>query len=177
MSQDEFDYLWKRRFEVLYRAELSVLYHQKRERFFELCDKLAKAVAVIGGSAALANFTGPDAVRYFAAAITVTSTLSLVFGFSDRSRRHAESARNFKQLEADIVARGEQSFTESDISAWDAKARLLETSEPPALSALVVLCQNEIAVAVSQPEKVVKMNLFERWFAYLFDFHPKAKGA
>jgi hypothetical protein len=54
MSDDaELDHAWTKRHDALYKAELSALYHQKRERFFELLDKLGKAAAVFGGSAAL----------------------------------------------------------------------------------------------------------------------------
>lgn len=98
MDESDFQYLWDKRHQVLYRVELSALYHQKRERFFEVCDKLAKAVAVIGGSAALAKIGSGYWIVYIAAAITVTSTCSLVFGFSDRARRHAELSRNFASL-------------------------------------------------------------------------------
>lgn len=173
MNIEQQDDSWARRYEVLYRVELSVLYHQKRERFFELCDKLAKAVAVIGGSAALWKLTSPEALGWIVAAITVTSTLSLVFGFSDRSKRHAELARNFRQLEADIVGKGVAGFDEH-LDKWEEKARMLESQEPPALGGLVVLCQNELAIAANQRDKVVPLSLRQRWTAHLVDFHPTA---
>lgn len=167
---DNEDYLWSKRHDVLYRVELSVLYHQKRERFFEACDKLAKALAVIGGSAALSRVASPDAVQVVAAIITVSSTLSLVFGFSDRSKRHSELVRNFRQLESDIAGKGERDFTETDLTAWAARERTLETAEPPALGVLVQLCQNELAIAQCQPKAVVPVPFFKRMFAHLFDF-------
>lgn len=151
---DDFARLWDIRHAVLYRVELSALYHQKRERFFELCDKLAKAVAVIFGSAAVARWGGADVMAALAAIITVTSTLSLVFNLSDRSRRHAALAGDFRRLEADIVSRGERDFTEADIGAWNARERALEATEPPALGMLVRICQNELAIAQNQRDKV-----------------------
>lgn len=163
--------IWHRRHEILYRLELSVLYHQKRERFFELWDKLSKAVAVIGGSAIMSKIS-PDMLFIVAGIITVTSTLSLVFGFSDRSKRHSELARNFRQLEADVVRKGESGVSESDVNVWKEKTHQLESQEPPALGALVILCQNELAVAANQSEKVVKMPCHERWLAQFIDFHP-----
>lgn len=174
MTDTDFTYCWNKRHDVLFRVELSALYHQKRERFFEACDKLAKAVAVIGGSAALAKIGGPDALIWVAAAITVTSTLSLVFGLSDRARRHGDLARNFRQLEAEIVARGERDFTESDLATWASRERLLETTEPPALGNLVRICQNELAIAQGQGECVRSVGFFRHLFAHLVDF-PMAK--
>lgn len=169
MEDTDFKYLWARRHDVLYRVQLSILYHQKRERFFEVCDKIGKAVAVIGGSAALSKI-GAEAIPWIAAAITVTSTLSLVFGFSERSKRHAELARNFRQLEAEIVAKGERDFTEMDTADWSSKERLIETTEPPALGVLVTICQNELAIAQNQRDKIVPIDFGKRLLAHLYDF-------
>lgn len=169
MSDNE--YLWEKRHAVLYRTELSTLYHQKRERFFSVCDKLVNAVGVIGGSAALASLSNPVLLAWIALAITVVSSIALVLGFSDRARRHADLAKDFRQLEAAIVGRGERDFTEQDVSAWDASTRMLESTEPPALGALVVLCQNELARAQGHVLYVVRMNWVERLFAHFVDFN------
>lgn len=174
MNDQPIDELWPRRYMALYRVELAVLYHQKRERFFELCDKWAKAVAVIGGSAVMSKVAAAESFVWIAAAITVTSTLSLVFGFSDRSKRHSELARNFRQLEAEMVAVVEPDLSESVLCRWEEKTRQLESQEPPALGGLVVLCQNELAAAASQPDKIIPMTWWQRRFAHFFDFNPPA---
>ncbi|MDO9053804.1 MAG: hypothetical protein Q8K43_10530 [Sulfurimicrobium sp.] len=168
------DYLWDKRHAVLQRIELSTLYHQKRERFFTVCDKLGNAAGVIGGSAALASLSNPDLLAWIALAITVVSSIALVFGFPDRARRHADLAKDFRQLESAIVGRGERDFTEQDVSAWDASTRMFESTEPPALGALVVLCQNELARAQGHAGYVVKMNLMQRLGAHFVDFNVSA---
>lgn len=147
MSQDDADYLWGKRHAVMYRVELSALYHQKRERFFDLMDRLAKVVSMVGGSAALYKIADERALAVIAAAITIAAALSLVMGFSEKARRHAELARNFKQIQADMLRRGERDFTETDVSDWAARIAVLEASEPPALGVLVRICHNEIARA------------------------------
>lgn len=172
MNEQDVSYLWDRRHGLLYRVQLSVLYHQKRERYFDACDKIAKAIAIIGGSAALSRMGGPDLILYVAAVITITSTLSLVFGFSDRSKRHSELARSFRQLEAEICGKGERDFTEADLNAWTAKERTLEGSEPPALGALVILCQNELAMAQGQQDKIVRISWLRRTLAHVLDIPP-----
>lgn len=174
IKMSELQYLWDKRHAVLYRTELSTLYHQKRERFFSVCDKLGNAVGVIGGSAALASLSNPELLAWIALAITVVSSIALVFGFSDRARRHADLAKDFRQLESAIVGRGERDFTEQDVSAWDASTRMLESTEPPALGALVVLCQNELARAQGQLGCVVQMNWMERLGAHFVDFNVSA---
>ncbi|MBI5658074.1 MAG: hypothetical protein HZC43_00655 [Nitrosomonadales bacterium] len=156
---------------MLYRTELSTLYHQKRERFFSVCDKLGSAVGVIGGSAALASLSNPALLAWIALVITVVSAAALVFGFSDRARRHADLAKDFRQLEATIVGWGERDFNEQDISSWDANTRMLESAEPPALGALVVLCQNELARAQGHDGHVSHLNWLQRMFAHIFDFN------
>lgn len=163
------DYLWGQRHNVKYSAELSSLYHQKRERFFDLFDKLGKAIAVIGSSAVIAKITDPSSLYYLAAAITVTSTLSLVFSFSERARRHSELSAKFKDLLATIAVAGERDFKESDLNAWKAKVLQLEMTEPPALGTLVVLCQNELALARGQTEMVHPVGWFKSRLAHFID--------
>lgn len=169
-------YLWDKRHAVLYRMELSTLYHQKRERFFSVCDKLGNAAGVIGGSTALASLSNPELLAWIALAITIVSSIALVLGFSDRARRHADLAKDFRQLEAAIIGRGERDFTEQDVSSWDASTRMLESTEPPALGALVVLCQNELARAQGHIGYVVKMNFMQRMFAHFVDFNVSASS-
>jgi hypothetical protein len=173
-ANSDHDRLWEQRHNAIYKAELSALYHQKRERFFELCDKLTKAAAVIGGSATLWKIGDPDVVLRIAGLITVTSAFSLVFSFSERSRRHAELAKTYRQVIAEIVAKGETSFSEQDANQWMAKLCGLEATEPPTLSALVVLCQNELAIARGHKDYVRPLNFFERSLAHFFDMPLKA---
>ena len=162
--------MWGKRHALLERIALSVLYHQKRERFFDVWDKLTKGVAIVGGSAALARVAGDTGLTVAATLITVTSTAALVLGFADRSKRHAELARNFRSLEAEIAERGEREYTEKDLSRWEAKQRTIETSEPPALGVLVVLCQNELKIAAGHREMVVPIPWHKRLLAHYWDF-------
>lgn len=169
-AAEEQRYLWGKRHALLERIAIAVLYHQKRERFFEVWDKSTKGIAIAGGSAALAKVAGDSGLVVVASLITVTSTAALVFGFSDRSKRHAELARNFRTLEAEIVEAGERDFSEKDLSRWEAKQRMIETSEPPALGVLVVVCQNELAIAAGHRDRVVPIPWYKRIFAHYWDF-------
>lgn len=171
---EEHEYLWGKRHAILQHIEISVLYHQKRERFFDIWDKATKAIAIIGGSVAFANITGPLGLKFSAGIITVTSTAALVLGFADRARRHAELAADFRRLEIEMVERGERDFTEDDLKAWEAKQRQIETKEPPALSTLVILCQNEIALAQGHKDLVVPLPWHQRALAHFIDFSLRA---
>lgn len=171
------DYLWGKRHEILFRAELSALYHQKRERFFELLDKFGKAISLIGGSAALAKFAGPDLVTIMAVLITSSSAFSLVFSFSDRSKKHGELARNYKALLSEIAAKGERDYNEDDLLRWEAKVLNIETGEPPALTGLVVMCENQIKISRKDYSTVVKMPWWQRLWAHFFDIDRDSIGA
>lgn len=168
------DHAWEKRHEALYKAELSALYHQKRERFFELLDKLGKAASLFGGSAALWKVGSPESISAIAAFITVTSSLSLVFSFSERSKRHAELARSFRDIISEILGKGEISFNESDASAWMGKLCALEAKEPPTLSALTVMCQNELAIARNARTHVHPQGMLTRWLVHFFDMPQTA---
>jgi len=167
VTDKELDHAWNKREDALYRAELSALYHQKRERFFELLDKLGKASAVFGGSAALWKIGNPDLVSQIAAFITVSSALSLVFSFSERSKRHSELARGFREIAGDIVGTSDFAIRDSKASEWMGKVCALEAKEPPALSALVVMCQNELAIA--RQATIYPQSFHVRCLAHFFD--------
>jgi len=180
MSEEQEDYLWRRRHRVLRRVEISVCYHRKRERFFEFLDRGVKAIAIIGSSIAFADLLrvvgGGLALKICAATVAVTTTISLVFGFAERARQHSEIARAFLELEAQIVARGERSFDENDLDLWEARVRTLEASEPAALNALVVVCQNEIAIAAGNIPTHIPW--YQRLLAHFWSFsvpHDKSK--
>jgi hypothetical protein len=172
MSEDTDDYLWKKRYEALYRAQLSVLYHRKRERFFAFWDRAVTAVAIVGGSAAFAGLGGPDLVRWAAAVVAVTSTMGLVYGLAERARRHGDLARQFLSLEASILRAGERDFSEAQIAQWEAEARLIEASELPALGLLVVACQNELAQARGEPGAIRPLSRWQRLAMHFADYRP-----
>jgi|GEM_PF-3354582 len=168
MTGSDRQYLWGQRHLALEKAEVSALYHQKRERFFELLDKYSKATSLLCGSAALWKIANPRVVEAMALAITFLSALSLVFSFSERSKRHAELARGFCLVAGDIVKLG-RDFLDADVNRWNESLYKLDASEPPALGALVVLCQNEIALAKDQPDAVIPQNVCVRLLAHFFD--------
>jgi hypothetical protein len=165
----ELDHAFEKRCNALYKAELSALYHQKRERFFELADKLGKAASLFGGSAALWKIGEEEVVKSMAAFITASSALSLVFSFSERSKRHAELAQGFRTIISEILAKSEFEITPNDAGNWMSKVCALETKEPPSLSALTVMCQNELAIAKGAIDKLHPQSWITRVLAHFLD--------
>lgn len=174
MTDDDFRYLWSQRHDVLYRVELSAIYHRKRERFFVLLDRGINALGVACGSVAMAQIGGTGVAQWSAGIFTLAATLGLVVGLADLAKRHGALAADFARLEAEIMAAGERDFTETQLAQWSARVREIEVSEPRTLAALVNLCQNDLAIAAGHPDRVVALPWYQRWLAHLVDF-PAAK--
>ncbi len=172
MSDTDFEYRWGQRHAILHRAEISTLYHQKRERFFGAAERWTNFVSIVGGSAAFVAVAGSNdlAVKIAGAVVALSSASALIWQFGERARQHALLVQAFKRIEVDILSVPERAFTDEQLAAWGAAIRSAELSEPPAHSALVRICQNELAVAAAHPERVVRLRWHERWFAHFFDF-------
>ncbi len=134
-------YLWGLRYDSLYHAQFSVIYHRKRERFFDAIDRSSKATMILFGSAAFASVDGSE---WFGLSVAVVASLSLVFDYSVKARQHADLARRFLEIEADIVSHGERDFNEEDLKQWKMQLVLAEADEPPTIRALAELCQAEL---------------------------------
>ena len=80
-------------YHLLFQLAFSARYHQRREAFYEFLDKTAKAIAVIFGAATVSTFLDkahPDLKSWVSASISISSTLSLVFGLSQKARLHLD---------------------------------------------------------------------------------------
>jgi len=158
--------MWQERHDLRYQARLSVLYHRKRERFFDLCDKAVKAVAVIAASSALTPLvTG----AYFPAVqllIVVTTTAALVFGWSDRARRHSDFAMSYAQIERAMVAAGVSDFSTDDLKRWAAELYEVQAGEPAALHGLVQVCQDELDMAAGAHVEPKRLGLMRKLSAH-----------
>jgi hypothetical protein len=162
------DEVWTKRYNLLYRSWISRIYHQKRERFFDICDSLTKAVAVGGGAASVAKVLTPSQLVIVAAIITFASTVSLVVGYSKKARSHADLAKAFIEIEGKIVAKGV--FDDDQANAFEADILRLEMNESRSLGALVRICQNEVAMARGKTNDVQRVSFWRRVFAHLYDF-------
>lgn len=162
---------WTRYFALTYRSRLSTLYHRKRERFFSLCDKWSTAATLIAGSAAFSRLTTDEGGAVLIGVIVViASMLKLVMGWSDKARAHALLAQKFIQLDAAMAAAGV--MTADQLDTFESQLIALDAEEPPALSALVRLCQNELDRSQGQYQSANALAWRERWFCHLFDM-PK----
>ena len=154
---------------VIYCSKLGVLYHRKRERFFDLCDKVTKSLTVVLGASLLASYV-KDAAPVVGAVVSSIGLLALVFGYTDRKQRHKELAEAYCELlaSADVIG---IVCTPAEVNQWHSEFHKINAKEPPSLGTLVVLCQNEIAIAEGKLESVVPVNAYKKLFANWRDFH------
>ena len=157
-----------RHHELIYCTKLGLLYHRKRERFFDLLDKETKAITVVLGATLLGDFAR-NAVTAVGGIVSALALLALVFSYSDRKQRHKELAMAYADLRSKIENVG-TAYTEDQLNSWHGEYHKLNGMEPPALGTLVVLCQNEIAVEEGQLDKVVKVHWYKQLFANWRDF-------
>ena len=166
--EDSNTYLWEKRHEALYETRLSQLYHKKRERFFDLLDKVTKCVTILLGASLLGAYV-KDFIPEIGVAVTSIGLLSLIFSYTDKKQKHKELAEAFAAIQVKIEARGVFDFTDIDVAEWSAEVQRINAKEPPTLGTLVVICQNELAVAEAKPESIVHVGFMSRLLANFRD--------
>lgn len=170
MDDDEHKHLWNRRCDIIYRAELSTLYHRKRERFFALLDRWDKIFTLLFGTAAFAQVITLDRQPLLALPFVMLALASLIFDFAESARRHGELASSFKLLESTIEAAGERDFVEPDLNLWSARLREIESGETSVYNLLVRICQNEIARSRGNKGDVTYIPVWRACLAYVVPF-------
>jgi hypothetical protein len=159
--------------ELLFGVRRSIRYHNRRRRFFDGFDKLAKVLSVIGGSAAVAAVVGSFhwAAVALSTMVAVTSAFSLVVGPAQGARLHAELAKRFATLEHDIV-RSKQPNADR-LNDFVAERLLIEADEPPPMRVLDTLCHNELCEAMGYDAcHFYKVGWFQAVFAQILDLWP-----
>lgn len=171
MSEEEHNYLWGRRYNVIVRALTNRMYYQERQRIFEWREGIIKAASILAGSVAFARVTEPVIIQWCVAFITLASTISLVFGFGNKARDSVKRSAEWALLERDIERIGERGFTEEDISEWLSRANEIEAGEPAAHRILFERCY-ERAVEALGGGAIIKLSTFERYLPPIFMFIP-----
>ncbi len=126
----EWDYLCTKRAALRLRTLSNRLYQQERQRMMETREGLVKAASLLSGSVALASIAQKEVIQFAVAIITVGTVLSLVFGWGNKARDAAKRATEWANLDRDIEAQGERTFTEEMLGAWFARCNEIEATEP-----------------------------------------------
>ena len=147
------DTVWAQRCATLHNAWVQVRYHRKRQRFFDLADKLTKsATVVLGGS--LLGQSLKNLQPLVASAIASLGLLALVFGYGDRKQLHRELAEQAAALVGSIEQVPAGELTPARTASWGADYARLCAKAPPPLKTLSLMCEGEQATADGHPEHV-----------------------
>jgi len=132
---------------LLFSVRRSIRYHSKRAAWFEFWYKFATATAIFFSASSVAALIKQWGDVAIAASIFVAffSTISLVFGWSQKERLHTDLKRKFIELEKNM---SKCLNPDSRILAEMTAERLsIEEYEPKVVEVLNVICHNELCIA------------------------------
>lgn len=156
--------VWTQRCATLYQAWVQLRYHRRRQRFFDLADKLTKSFTVILGASLMGDALKQQ-VPVVASAIASLGLLALVFGYGDRKQLHKELA----ELAAGLVVAIEQitpyELTPEHSAGWCADYARLCARAPPPLKTLSLICEREQSAADGHPAHVTQPFFLKRLVA------------
>ncbi len=162
--------------DLLFGIRRSVRYHSRRRQHYEFFHKSVLFLALVLGFVTVAAFADAIGAEWDtwmkalpAAAVSVLAALDLVIGTTTKSWQHADLLRQFIELERDMQLRSQEPL--DDLVREITGRRLqIEASEPPVLRVLDTICHNEQLRSMGyKPEDEVKVGIFQRLFAPLFD--------
>jgi hypothetical protein len=167
-------------FKLLFGVRRSIRYHNYRRRFFERWSVISDFLIIVSGgtvvglASAGSSITNPSTI-FFGAFIAIVGSLDLVIGFSNKARDYRDLARDFGQLEVEMMKAGENCDNQVFISLTNRRLEI-EQNEPPVLRVLDCYCHNEVVRITeyktyeeAEGEKV-KITLFQTFFMPLFDW-------
>lgn len=164
LDDERKDAVWAQRCATLYNVWVQVRYHRRRQRFFDLADKLTKSLTVVLGASLMG-----DALKQYlpvvASAIASLGLLALVFGYGDRKQLHKELAEQAAALVVAIEQVSPYELTAERAAAWGADYARLCAKAPPPLKTLSLICEREQSVADGHPAHVAQPFVVARWFA------------
>lgn len=137
VTDSEWDYLCKRRFDIKVRTLTNRLYQQERQRIMERREGLMKAASLVAGSVAFASIVDPSIVKVCVAVIFLGTAGSLVFGWGTKARDAAKRAAEWIGIDRDIDKAGARRFTEVELDDWAARCNEVEAGEPAPNPALL----------------------------------------
>lgn len=164
LEESRAEAVWNQRCAVLRNAWVQVRYHRRRQRFFDLVDKLTKSFTVLLGASLLGQEL-KTLLPYVASAISALGLLALVFGYGDRKQAHKELAEQAANLVASIEAVPAGQLNAAGTALWGAEYARLCAKTPPPLKTLMLICEREQSTADGYPDHVPMQHWFKRFFA------------
>lgn len=155
---------WDRRWDVHHKCYVTYRYHRRRQRFFDIFDKVTKSLTVVLG-ASLLGHTVSSSLPLIASAISCLGLLALVFSYSDRKQSHKELAEAAMGLVAKIDELPHSEIDHAKAGLWESELARLNAKEPPALKTLVIICEREQCIADGHQDHVPNPFWLRRFLA------------
>jgi hypothetical protein len=161
-------------------AKISVLYHRRRQAFFEHWDLTAKVLALVSSAAVIyADKWGITWIAIAIAIATAVVTMGVVVGGATRKAvTHNTLAARWLDLEADLIKLGPGDEPEGLDKIRERMAQL-RREELPEMGALIRLCHREVMRAEGFEEgDLPQVPGLHRWLCHWWDFQtPPSKPA
>lgn len=132
---------------LLFGVRRSVRYHSRREAFFSASHRFTSFLSVTFGSATVTALLSnlkigglENVAVVLALVVTLAGAMDLVLAFSEKARIHSDLKRRFIDIEACMAATPSSRLYEK---CWRRRLKI-EADEPPKLTALDLLCHNEL---------------------------------
>lgn len=172
-SDADYVYRWNRRSRAVYRAQLSVLYHHKRERFFDSIDRFITVVTLVSASAAAAAIykeANNGCLELILALIAaIASCIQVAYSPGTKASLHRQLAADMKRLAAKFEEAGED-WSHATCDRFTAELLNLEAGESATLGALATQCANEIALAEGRFEEIRELGPLQSFFMHWYAF-------
>lgn len=157
----------------MHRAQLTILYHYKRERFFDSIDRFITALTLVTASAATAAIYSAEkksAIElWMALAAAIGSCIQVAYTPGAKASIHRQIASDMKRLASRFEEAGEE-WSDAQCDKFTAELLNLEASEPAPLGALVVQCENEVAIASGRFEDIRELKPLQAFFMHWWNF-------
>lgn len=163
----EVDEVWDRRCKLRYHLWVQLRYNRRRQRFFDLVDKLTKSITLLLGASLFGKYF-QDRASVVATAISAIGLLALVFGYGDRKQLHKDLSEQAGKVIEDIEAVPPTLVSDVLVAQWTARYVALLSKSPPPLKNLTLICEHEQSVADGERDHVkLPFFLFRGWVAHI----------
>jgi hypothetical protein len=168
----------KQKYELETIIGMSVLYHRRRQSWYERWDMAAKVLALIASAAVVWAEKTIEArgwTFWIALAAGAVTMWVVVTGASRKAVLHSTLAARFVDLEIECIKAGEHD--EATLQGIEQKISILKREELPEMGSLVRLCQAEVMRARGYPEhEIPDVPRWHRWWCHMWDFQTPPKN-
>ena len=127
----------------LFEIWLSIRYHSKRQKHFEILEAGSNFLLLLLGSGAVATAATSGPQRSIGMAIAAITAMKIAFKPAYRAMRHERFVESFTELESKLLS----IKNDEEVDQVIREILKLEAKEPPVLINLSRICHNEVAVS------------------------------